>query len=197
MTSYEQIFENNREWVREKLSLDPEYFEKLSRGQAPHYLFIGCSDSRMPLNTFTKTSPGEIFIHRNVANIVSERDENFLAVLQYAVENLKIPHLVICGHYDCGGVKAVYFDQAEGHVKRWLRPLFKVYRQYRHELEQLSSERERYDRLAELNVIEGVKRLAQNPIVRRARERGQEIHIHGWIIDIYHGLIRDLEVSSL
>jgi len=194
MRPYEEILENNRKWVEEKLQLDPRYFEKLSRGQSPGYLFIGCSDSRMPLNTFTKTDPGELFIHRNVANIISERDPNFLAVLEYAVEALQVKHIIVCGHYDCGGVKAVWFRQASGHVKRWLRPLFQTARRHTSELLQLATDRERYDRLAELNVIDGVMRLSRHPLIQRARRRGQEIHLHGWIINIYTGLILDLKV---
>ncbi len=194
MVSYEQIFENNKAWVAEKLQLDPEYFLKLSQGQSPGYLFIGCSDSRMPLNTFTKTSPGELFIHRNIANVISPKDSNFLAVLQYAVEVLRVPHIIVCGHYDCGGVKSVFYNQAYGHVKRWLRPVFEVYHKHTHELRTLSTDREKYDRLAELNVISGVIKLSSHPIITKARQQGQSLQIHGWIIDIYTGLIKDLKV---
>ncbi|URA10688.1 carbonic anhydrase [Thermospira aquatica] len=194
MISYEQILENNKAWVTEKLQLDPDYFFKLSQGQSPGYLFIGCSDSRMPLNTFTKTSPGELFIHRNIANVVSESDPNFLAVLQYAVEVLHVPHIIIAGHYDCGGVKSVFYNQAYGHIKRWLSPIFHIYKKYARELENLSTDREKYDRLAELNVIEGVMKLSRHPLITKAREQGQSLQIHGWIIDIYTGIIKDLRV---
>ncbi|MFN4216749.1 MAG: carbonic anhydrase [Brevinematales bacterium] len=194
MRSYEEILENNKQWVQEKLSLEKDYFEKLSQGQSPGYLFIGCSDSRMSLNTFTKTNPGEIFIHRNIANIVKENDPNFLAVLQYAVESLKIPHIIVCGHYDCGGIKAVFYKQATKHVKHWLRPVYRLYQQYACELHKLPTQKEQYDRLAELNVIDGVKRLSRHPIIRQAIKKGQIIHLHGWIINIYTGLIQDLQV---
>ncbi|NPV39555.1 Carbonic anhydrase [Brevinematales bacterium NS] len=194
MRPYEEILENNRQWVEEKLTADPEYFKKLSQGQSPGYLFVGCSDSRMPLNTFTKTNPGELFIHRNIANVIRENDPNFLAVLQYAVESLKISHIIVCGHYDCGGVKAVFYGQAKGHVKKWLRPVYRTFRSYAPELAKLSTDKQRYDRLAELNVIEGVKRLSRHPIIQKAIKQGHPLHIHGWIINIYTGRIQDLKV---
>ncbi len=196
MISYEEIFERNKEWVAEKLKIDLNYFQQLSKGQSPQYLLIGCSDSRIPPDTLTKTQPGDIFVHRNVANVVSEKDINFLAVLQYSIENLKIPHIIVCGHYDCGGVKAAYYSNARGHVKKWIKPIIKTYKKYYREITSLSSDKDRYDKLAELHVIESVKRLSGNPIIKKARKNGQNIQIHGWIVDIYTGLIKDLEIKG-
>ncbi|MCX7883280.1 MAG: carbonic anhydrase [Brevinematales bacterium] len=196
MRPYEEILENNKQWVAEKLQLDPHYFEKLAKGQSPGYLFIGCCDSRMPLNTFTKTNPGELFIHRNIANIVSSRDLNFFTVLQYAIDTLKVSHIIVCGHYDCGGIKAVFYNEAKGAVKKWLHPVYQTYHKYASELQKLPTERERYDRLAELNVLRGVKELSHHPLIHKARKRGEVIHLHGWIINLYTGLILDLKVCG-
>ncbi|MFN4244610.1 MAG: carbonic anhydrase [Brevinematia bacterium] len=193
MRSYEEILENNRKWVNEKISEDPYYFERLSKGQSPGYLFIGCSDSRIPLSTFTKTEPGEIFVHRNIANLVKINDTNFLAVLEYSLDVLKVNHIIVCGHYDCGGVKAVFYNRARGYVRRWLRPLYRVYRKYLPVISNLPTEREQYDRLAELSVIESVNLLSRYPMVKKAIQDGK-IKIHGWVIDIYSGYIKDLKV---
>lgn len=191
MRSYGELFENNKKWVIEKISEDPLYFDRLSKGQSPKYLYIGCSDSRLPIEIFTKAEPGEIFVHRNIANLVKTKDQSLLAVLEFSLEVLKVNHIIVCGHYDCGGVKAVFYNQATGYVKDWLRPLYRIYRKYQHMLSELPTDRERYDRLSELSVIESVKLLSKISMVNKAIQEGR-LKIHGWVIDIYNGYIKEL-----
>jgi len=191
---YEDLLNNNLEWAQEKLAQDPDYFETLAKGQKPPFLFIGCSDSRMPLNNFTKTEPGELFIHRNVANQVSLTDMNLLAVLEYAVDALKVEHIVICGHYFCGGVAAAYAGTATGVVESWVNPIREIYFTHRSEIDQLEKEEDRINRLAELNVIAQVKNICNTSVMHRAFKTGSYPKLHGWVLDIRRGKIIELNL---
>lgn len=190
--NYEDLIQNNTEWAEEKLEQDPTYFENLSKGQKPPFLFIGCSDSRMPLNNFTKTEPGELFIHRNVANQVSLTDMNLLSVLEYAVEALKVQHIVVCGHYFCGGVAAAYAGTATGVVESWVNPIRELYLQNRTEIDAIEKEEDRINKLSELNVIAQVKNICNTSVMHRAFKAGSPPKVHGWVLDIRSGLIKDL-----
>ncbi|ARS35083.1 carbonic anhydrase [Pontibacter actiniarum] len=190
---YHELLENNERWIEEKLATSPDYFQKLAEGQRPPYLFIGCSDSRMPLNSFTKTEPGELFIHRNVANQVSLTDMNLLAVLEYAVESLQVQHIVICGHYCCGGVEAAYKGTATGVVENWITPIRDLYLTNKTAIDALP-EAERLNRLAELNVVEQVKNICKTSVMHRAFQAGSAPQVHGWVLDIAHGRIKDLQL---
>ncbi|MCC9167110.1 carbonic anhydrase [Pontibacter harenae] len=194
--NYDDLIKNNQEWVEEKLSVDPSYFENLAKGQKPPFLFIGCSDSRMPLTNFTKTEAGELFIHRNVANQVSLTDMNLLSVLEYAVEALKVEHVVVCGHYFCGGVAAAYAGTATGVVGSWVNPIREVYLQNREEIDSLPSEEERVNRLAELNVIAQVGNIYKTSVLQRAFKSAQVPEVHGWVLDIKSGRIKELELPK-
>lgn len=193
--SYLRLLENNKNWVREQLDLDPTYFEKLSKGQSPEYLWIGCSDSRVPANQITGTEPGEVFVHRNIANMVVHSDMNMLSVLSYAVEVLKVKHVIVCGHYGCGGVIAAMKNQQFGLIDNWLRHIKDVYRYHHVELDAIEDEYERARRFVEVNVQEQVHDLGKTSIVQNAWKRNQPLHIHGWVYDINDGLINDLKVT--
>lgn len=193
--SYTRLLENNKQWVAEQLTLDPTYFEKLSKGQAPEYLWIGCSDSRVPANTITGTDPGEMFVHRNIANMVVHSDMNMLSVLSYAVEVLKVKHIIVCGHYGCGGVLAAMGKQQIGLIDNWLRHIKDVYRYHHKELDAITDEIERGRRFVEVNVMEQVHDLGKTSIVQNAWKRDQPLHIHGWVYDINDGIIKDLGVN--
>lgn len=193
--SYLRLLENNKTWVKEQLALDPNYFEKLSKGQSPEYLWIGCSDSRVPANQITGTEPGEVFVHRNIANMVVHTDMNMLSVLSYAVEVLKVKHIIVCGHYGCGGVIAAMKNQQFGLIDNWLRHIKDVYRYHHTELDAIEDENERARRFVEVNVQEQVHDLGKTSIVQNAWRRNQPLHIHGWVYDIKVGLINDLNVT--
>jgi carbonic anhydrase len=193
--SYLRLLENNKNWVKEQLNLDPTYFEKLSKGQSPEYLWIGCSDSRVPANQITGTEPGEVFVHRNIANMVVHSDMNMLSVLSYAVEVLKVKHIIVCGHYGCGGVIAAMKNQQFGLIDNWLRHIKDVYRYHHVELDAIEDENERARRFVEVNVQEQVHDLGKTSIVQNAWRRNQPLHIHGWVYDIHDGLINDLKVT--
>ena len=193
--SYLRLLENNKTWVKEQLALDPNYFEKLSKGQSPEYLWIGCSDSRVPANQITGTEPGEVFVHRNIANMVVHTDMNMLSVLSYAVEVLKVKHIIVCGHYGCGGVIAAMKNQQFGLIDNWLRHIKDVYRHHHTELDAIEDENERARRFVEVNVQEQVHDLGKTSIVQNAWRRNQPLHIHGWVYDIKVGLINDLNVT--
>lgn len=193
--SYLRLLENNKNWVKEQLNLDPTYFEKLSKGQSPEYLWIGCSDSRVPANQITGTEPGEVFVHRNIANMVVHSDMNMLSVLSYAVEVLKVKHIIVCGHYGCGGVIAAMKNQQFGLIDNWLRHIKDVYRYHHTELDAIEDENERARRFVEVNVQEQVHDLGKTSIVQNAWRRNQPLHIHGWVYDINDGLINDLKVT--
>lgn len=192
---YNRLFDNNRKWVQERLQSDPEYFNNLAMGQSPKFLMIGCSDSRVPVSEITGTAPGEVFVHRNVANLVVSTDLNLLSVLQYAVEVLKVEHVIVCGHYGCGGVKASMQDKDLGLINKWLRNIKDVIRLHRNELNEIKNEDQRFKRLVELNVVEQVYNLHKTSIIQKAYQRDANIHVHGWVYDIREGLIKDLNVD--
>ncbi len=193
--SYNQLLDNNKAWVEQQKASNPEFFEKLAQGQSPQYLWIGCSDSRVPANQITGTVPGEIFVHRNIANMVVHSDMNMLSVLSYAVEVLKVKHVIVCGHYGCGGVLAAMGNKQFGLIDNWLRHIKDVYRYHHTELDGISDMEARGRRLVELNVIEQVHDLGKTSIVQNAWANEQPLHIHGWVYDINDGLIRDLNVT--
>ena len=193
--SYKKLLVNNKKWVSEQLEIDPQYFEKLANGQTPEYLWIGCSDSRVPANTITGTDPGEMFVHRNIANMVVHSDMNMLSVLSYAVEVLKVKHIIVCGHYGCGGVIAAMENKQFGLIDNWLRHIKDVYRLHFKELDAIKDNKQRTDRLVELNVIEQVHDLGKTSIVQNAWKREQPLHIHGWVYDVKDGIIKDLDVN--
>lgn len=192
---YNQLLENNKEWVQSKLDLDPDFFNKLAKGQQPPVLWIGCADSRVPANEIIGTQPGEVFVHRNIANMVIHSDMNMLSVLDYAVNALKVKHVIVCGHYGCGGVNAAMGNQHIGLIDNWIRHIKDVYRLYQNELDGIQDEQKRFDRFVELNVIEQVCDLAKTSIVQNAWKNGQTLHIHGWVYGIGDGLIKDLDVN--
>jgi len=195
MNTYKKLLSGNKRWVQEKLQQDPQYFERLARDQNPKVLWIGCSDSRVPANVITDTNPGDIFVHRNIANMVVHSDMNLLSVLDYAVNQLKVKHVIVCGHYGCGGVKAAMTNGEYGIVDNWLRHIKDVYRLHNTELEAIKNEEERFNRLVELNVIEQVFDLSKTSIIQNAwRERNEPI-VHGWVYSLNTGIIQDLEVS--
>ena len=193
--SYKKLLENNKNWVANQLAIDPLYFEKLANSQNPEYLWIGCSDSRVPANQITGTSPGDIFVHRNIANMVIHSDMNMLSVLSYAVEVLKVKHIIVCGHYGCGGVLAAMENKQFGLIDNWLRHIKDVYRLHFKELDAIKDNKQRTDRLVELNVIEQVQDLGKTSIVQNAWKREQPLHIHGWVYDVKDGIIKDLDVN--
>ena len=187
------IFNNNHNWVNEHTSKDPTYFKRLSELQAPDYLWIGCADSRVPASAITGVEPGELFVHRNIANIVNASDTNCMAVLQYAVEHLNVRHIIVCGHYGCGGVKAALDTPDHGLVDYWLEPLRHLARENSKELSQLTDAHAKVNRLCELNVAEQVRNVSNSPIIHQAWARGDAVRIHGWIYGLEDGLLHDLE----
>lgn len=191
MHSYEKLLLENKAWAAEKLSEDPEYFERLSHLQTPEFLWIGCSDSRVPANEITGTQPGEIFVHRNVANLVINTDVNLLSVLDYAVNHLKVRHVIVCGHYGCGGIKAATTKtDFKAVLNMWLRNIKDVYRLHREELNAIKDEERRCDRLVELNVQEQVTNLAKTSIIQRAWKEEQRPDLHGWVYGLKDGIIK-------
>jgi carbonic anhydrase len=188
------LLENNRKWSARIVQDDPEFFQRLSRQQAPEYLWIGCADSRVPANQITGLLPGEVFVHRNVANLVVHADLNCLSVIQYAVEVLKVRHIIVCGHYGCGGVKAAMQNVELGLIDNWLRNIKDIYVKHQPELEALPDGDARVDRLCELNVIEQVFNVCHTTIVQKAWKRGQPLAVHGWVYGLEDGLIKDLDV---
>jgi carbonic anhydrase len=190
-----QLFANNRAWALKMTQQDPEFFTRLSSQQAPEYLWIGCADSRVPANEIVGLAPGELLVHRNVANVVVHADLNCLSVMQFAVDVLKVEHIIVCGHYGCGGVRAALRDDRLGLVDNWLRHVQDVRWKHEQEIEGLRTEELRHDRLCELNVIEQVVNVSQTTVVRDAWAREQPLTVHGWIYDLHDGLLRDLGVS--
>jgi carbonic anhydrase len=189
------LFENNRTWAEHIQRQDPNFFAELSRQQSPQYLWIGCSDSRVPANQIVGLLPGELFVHRNLANLVVHTDLNCLSVMQFAVEILKVRHIIVCGHYGCSGVQAVLRRDRLGLSDNWLRHVQDVQQIHQQRLEGADSEREASDRLCELNVIEQVSNACQTTIARDAWERGQALEVHGWIYGLQDGLLRDLKTT--
>ncbi|MEP7238701.1 MAG: carbonate dehydratase [Ferruginibacter sp.] len=193
--SYNALLENNKAWAILRKKNNPGFFKELSEGQSPQYLWIGCSDSRVPANEITGTNPGQIFVHRNIANMVVHSDMNMLSVLSYAVDVLKVKHIIVCGHYGCGGVIAAMGNKQYGLIDNWLRHIKDVYRYHHIELDAITDEEERTRRFIELNVIEQVHDLGKTTIVQNAWNRQQEVHIHGWVYDLKDGIINDMDVT--
>lgn len=193
--NFQQIFQNNEKWVAEKLSLNPDYFTELSKGQSPEYLYIGCSDSRVTAEDLMGVQPGEVFIHRNVANQVIPTDNNINAVIQYAVEHLKVKHIIICGHYECGGVKAALHPSDMGQLNSWLQTLRDVRRLHKAELEHISDEHKLFDRLVELNVREQCMNIIKIDHVQRSWYKTGFPQIHGWVFDVRTGKLIDLDLK--
>ncbi|MFN6569974.1 carbonic anhydrase [Dendronalium sp. ChiSLP03b] len=195
--SIDELIQNNQAWVTEKLALDPNYFENLASGQTPPFLYIGCSDSRLPLTNFTRTEPGELFVHRNIANQVSLTDINLLAVLEYAICHLQVKHIIVCGHYGCGGITAALEGKTTGIIDNWVNPIRELYLQKQDEIDALPTREERLNRLAEINVLAQVKNLYQTSIMRKVLHEKDAPTVHGWVLDIRTGLIKDLNVSTV
>ncbi len=191
--AYQKLIDGNRRFALEKKFDDPEYFKKLSLGQKPDYLWIGCSDSRVPANEVTSTESGEMFVHRNIANVVVHTDFNLMSVLEYAVNVLQVKHIIVCGHYGCGGVRAAMTNKTFGLVDKWLRNIKDVYNKHRIELELIEDLDKRSDRLTELNVIEQVQHLAETKIVQKAWHDKRYVQIHGWVYGLNSGLITELK----
>jgi carbonic anhydrase len=192
---YKQLLENNKNWVASKLEQNPAYFDKLAKGQQPPVLWIGCADSRVPANEIIGAEPGEVFVHRNIANMVVHSDMNMLSVLDYAVNVLKVKHIIVCGHYGCGGVKAAMGNQRIGLIDNWIRHIKDVYRFHEKELNAIKDDEERFNRFVEVNVYEQVYDLAKTSIVQAAWSNGQELMIHGWVYGVHNGIIKDLQLT--
>jgi carbonic anhydrase len=192
MKSFEKLLLENKAWASEKLELDAEYFKNQMHDQSPEFFWIGCSDSRVPANEVTNTEPGEIFVHRNVANLVVNTDLNLLSVLQYAVEVLKVNHIIVCGHYGCGGVKSALTHNSYGLLNKWLRNIKDVYRFHREEVDNLSTEQQRVDRMVELNVEEQVLNLAKTSIVQKAWKLREGPYLHGWVYGLEDGILHQV-----
>lgn len=192
---YEQLLENNKKWVETSLAKDPNYFADLAKGQQPPLLWIGCSDSRVPANEIVGAKPGEVFVHRNIANMVVHSDMNMLSVLDYAVNVLKIKHIIVCGHYGCGGVKAALGHQSVGIIDNWLRHIKDEYRLHDKYLNSIENEEERFNAFVEINTKEQVYNLAKTSIVQNAWKNGQDLMLHGWVYGLNSGFVTDLEVN--
>jgi carbonic anhydrase len=195
MGSYKQIFENNKRWVAEMKGKDPDFFEKLASEQRPDYLYIGCSDSRVPANEIMGLEVGELFVHRNIANLVSNTDLNVMAVIEYAVKYLSVKHIVVCGHYNCGGVKAAMTPMDMGILNPWLRNIRDVYRLHFDELDAIQNETERYNRLVELNVLEQATNVIKTAVVQQSYLDNNYPIVHGWVFDLHTGVLKDLEID--
>ncbi|MGE0636610.1 MAG: carbonate dehydratase [Bacteroidia bacterium] len=192
--SYLKLLDNNKVWVKEKIAKNPDYFLKLSQLQAPDYLWIGCSDSRVPANEITGTEPGEVFVHRNIANMVVHTDMNMLSVLDYAVNVLQVKHVIVCGHYGCGGVLAAMGNQQFGLIDNWLRHIKDGYDKHRVELDAIADKTERANRFVEFSVMEQVHHLSQTSIIQNSWKNHKRPSIHGWVYDLKTGIIKDLNV---
>jgi carbonic anhydrase len=190
MKVYDKLLLENKAWAKEKVTEDPDFFTRLEHLQSPEFLWIGCSDSRVPANEITGTQPGEIFVHRNIANMVVHTDLNLLAVLEYAVHHLKVKHIIVCGHYGCGGVKAAMTQHNLGIINKWLRNIKDVYRIHRDEIDAMDSYDKRVNKLIEFNVQEQVMNLAKTSIVQKAWKERQVPHLHGWVYDLHDGIIK-------
>jgi len=190
MNSFEKLLLENKAWAREKIQADPDYFKRLANIQKPEFLWIGCSDSRVPANEITGTEPGEIFVHRNIANMVVHTDLNLLSVLDYAVEVLHVKHIIVCGHYGCGGVKAALSHHNMGIINKWLRNIKDVYRYHDEEIDNIKDEEQKVNRLVELNVQEQVMNLAKTSIVQKAWKYEQRPHLHGWVYSLANGILK-------
>ncbi|WP_439504970.1 carbonate dehydratase [Sediminibacterium sp.] len=197
MNSYERLLLENKAWAKEKLQDDPDYFKRLVDVQSPDFLWIGCSDSRVPANEITGTQPGEIFVHRNIANMVIHTDLNLLSVLQYAVEVLKVKHIIVCGHYGCGGVKAAMTNHNFGIINKWIRNIKDVHRFHRDEIDAIENEDAQLNRMIELNVQEQVLNLAKTSIIQKSWKERQAPDLHGWVYDLHDGIVKPIyELSA-
>jgi len=194
LKTLKHLFERNQIWANDIKDKDPEYFMDLSKQQAPQYLWIGCSDSRVPANQIVNLPPGEVFVHRNIANVVVHTDLNCLSVIQFAVETLKIKHIIVCGHYGCSGIKASMEKSAHGLIDNWLRHIKDVSRFHADKLQGLSAQ-DKHDRLCELNVIEQVTNVCNSTIVQNAWKNGKELSVHGWVYGIKNGILKDLDTT--
>ncbi len=194
MPKLQHLLDNNKKWAEKIKSSDPDFFNKLAKQQNPEYLWIGCSDSRVPANEIVGLMPGEIFVHRNIANIVVHTDLNCLSVIQYAVEVLRVKHIIVCGHYGCGGIRAALDNQDHGIIDNWLRHIKDVHRLYKTQIDALETMKEKTDLLCELNVVEQMANVCQTTMVQNAWKNNQELTIHGWIYGIENGIMKDLNV---
>lgn len=192
---YKELLEGNQVWVRNTLKLNPGFFENLADAQNPQFLWIGCSDSRVPATEITNTLPGSIFVHRNIANLVVHTDTNLLSVVNYAVEVLKVKHIIVCGHYGCGGVKAAMGNDDFGYLNNWLLHIKDVYRMHQNELDSITDEQARFDRFVERNVMEQVHDLSKVSFIQEKWKTGEFPYIHGWVYSLKDGLLRDLQVT--
>jgi carbonic anhydrase len=192
---YKKILENNKKWVEQALATDPNFFADLAKGQTPPLLWIGCSDSRVPANEIIGAKPGEVFVHRNIANMVVHSDMNMLSVLDYAVNVLKVKHVIVCGHYGCGGVKAAMGNQSIGIIDNWIRHIKDVYRLHNSYLDSIEDETERFNAFVEINAQEQVYDLSKTSIVQAAWKNGQDLSIHGWVYGLNSGFVTDLKVN--
>lgn len=195
MKKLNHLLENNKKWAKKMTEEDPDFFSRLSEQQNPEYLWIGCSDSRVPANKIVKTPPGSIFVHRNIANTIVHTDLNSLSVIQYAIEVLNIKHIIVCGHYGCGGVKAAMDGKEHGLIDNWLRHIKDVYRFHHEIIDNLPTEQEKFDLLCELNVIEQIGNVCHTTMVQNAWKSGKELSVHGWMYKLKDGLLKDLDVS--
>ena len=195
MKDLQNLLDNNKFWAADMVAQAPDFFERLVKQQTPEYLWIGCSDSRVPANQITGLAPGEIFVHRNVANVVVHTDLNCLSVLQYAVEVLKVKHVIVCGHYGCGGVKAAAKNVQFGLIDNWLRHIRDVVQKYKNALDKIPDEAKRLNKLCEFNVIEQAYNVCHTTIVQNAWQRGQDVVVHGWVYDVQDGILRDLNIT--
>lgn len=191
----DQLLERNRDWAERTAEESPEVFDDLVGGQSPRYLWVSCSDSRVPANEIVGCHPGDLFVHRNIANRFDQNDLNALSVLQYAVEVLQVPHIVVCGHYQCGGVQAAMDHTDHGLIDNWLRPIKNLYHRHHEELETVDDAVQRWDRLCELNVANQVQNIGSSTVVQKAWQRGQSVAVHGWVYSLSEGIIHDLEVD--
>ena len=192
---YKQLLENNKKWVESQLALDEGFFKDLAKGQNPQLLWIGCSDSRVPANEIVGGKPGDVFVHRNIANMVVHSDMNMLSVLDYAVNVLKVKHVIVCGHYGCGGVKAAMENNSIGIIDNWIRHIKDVYRLHKTELDAIEDKTERFNKFVETNVREQVLDLAKTSIVQPAWKKGQHVTLHGWVYGLNDGYVTDLNVN--
>lgn len=195
MKRLQGLLDYNIAWAEEKKSTEPDFFKNLSKQQTPNFLWIGCSDSRVPETQISQQNPGDIFVHRNIANLVLHSDMNLQSVLQYAVEVLKVGHVIVCGHYGCGGIKAALEDQKLGLIDNWLRNIKDLYQLHKEEIDSLETEKNKVNRLSELNVKQQVRYVCDNPFVRSEWASGRDLWVHGWVYNLETGLIKDLEVT--
>ena len=196
MDNLSRLLEQNRAWAADRVRRDPDFFTRLEKIQAPDYMWIGCSDSRVPANEIVGLDPGELFVHRNVANVVVHTDLNCLSVLQFAIDVLKVKHVIVCGHYGCGGIRAALERDSHGLIDNWLRHVQDVERDYQHELDGITDPQQRENRLCELNVAEQVRNVGRTTIVQDAWRRGHAVQVHGWIYGLKDGLITDLRINA-